>query len=342
MLRMLGLLITVCAAIATAIVTWPQFFHLERTFPFAQAVASRGLLAVVFVCVAIVALLLSFAKSIRGFAASLAIIGIIGAGANGAILAVRGFGTQALPEKTATSLRVMAWNTAGEATPADTIAETAVAMDADIVSLPETAESVGERVAVAMRDLGRPMWVLHVSFNQTDYEGPQAWETTILISPQLGDYSVIQSSEDGTSNTGSLPSAVAMPVDGDGPTIVAVHAVAPRPAQMAGWEKDLQWIADQCADGNVILAGDFNATMDHMASLGTGDGLMGQCTDAAAATGNGAVGTWPTGIPALAGVPIDHVMTSKSWKPTGSVVLRSLDDSGSDHRPLIVQLEPAG
>jgi len=28
--------------------------------------------------------------------------------------------------------------------------------------------------------------------------------------------------------------------------------------------------------------------------------------------------------------------------PTGSIVLRSLDGSGSDHRPLIVQLEPAG
>jgi endonuclease/exonuclease/phosphatase (EEP) superfamily protein YafD len=27
---------------------------------------------------------------------------------------------------------------------------------------------------------------------------------------------------------------------------------------------------------------------------------------------------------------------------TGSIVLRSLDGSGSDHRPLVVQLEPAG
>ena len=66
------------------------------------------------------------------------------------------------------------------------------------------------------------------------------------------------------------------------------------------------------------------------------------CHDAAVETGNGAVGTWTTEIPALAGAPIDHVMASTAWTPTGSLVLRSMDGSGSDHRPLIVQLEPAG
>ena len=42
MLRLLGILITVLAAIAAAVVTWPQFFRLERTFPFAQIVSLRG------------------------------------------------------------------------------------------------------------------------------------------------------------------------------------------------------------------------------------------------------------------------------------------------------------
>jgi endonuclease/exonuclease/phosphatase (EEP) superfamily protein YafD len=35
-------------------------------------------------------------------------------------------------------------------------------------------------------------------------------------------------------------------------------------------------------------------------------------------------------------------MATPQWRASGSVVLRSLDDSGSDHRPLIVQYEPAG
>ena len=63
---------------------------------------------------------------------------------------------------------------------------------------------------------------------------------------------------------------------------------------------------------------------------------------AAIATGNGATGTWSAEMPSLLGTPIDHVMTSTHWKATGSLVLRSMADSGSDHRPLIVQLEPVG
>jgi endonuclease/exonuclease/phosphatase (EEP) superfamily protein YafD len=59
------------------------------------------------------------------------------------------------------------------------------------------------------------------------------------------------------------------------------------------------------------------------------------------ATGNGGVGTWPTSTPALIGAPIDHVMATDAWVPVGSVVLTSMDGSGSDHRPLIVQLDRA-
>lgn len=342
MLRLLGLLITVLTAIAAAILTWPQFFRLERTFPIAQIVSARGSLAVVLLAVAVLALLLSLARSLRAMAASIAVIALLAAGVTAAIVGTRGLGSDGLPERTASSLRVMTWNTAGEATPAEDIATNAVAMDADVVALPETAESVGEEVAVSMRALGKPMWVHHVQLHPDVQDGPQAWATTILISPDLGEYSVISSSEDGSSNTGTLPSAVAMPVDGDGPIIVAVHAVAPRPEAMASWQSDLQWIADQCATDDVILAGDFNATLDHMARFGVDGGTMGRCVDAAASTGNGAVGTWPTDLPALAGAPIDHVMTSRGWRATGSVVLRSLDESGSDHRPLVVQLEPTG
>ena len=73
----------------------------------------------------------------------------IAAGANGAILMSRGgMGTEALPTKTETAIRVMTWNTAGPATPPATIAKIAVAMDADIVALPETTIESGEQVVV--------------------------------------------------------------------------------------------------------------------------------------------------------------------------------------------------
>ncbi|HEX5859162.1 MAG TPA: endonuclease/exonuclease/phosphatase family protein [Microbacterium sp.] len=342
MLRLFGTLATVLFAIAAAVLTWPSFFRLERTFPVAQVISFRGVLVLAFIAVVVVALMLAMWRPLRGFAFSIALVAAIAVIANVSVLVSRGLGADTLPTATATSVRVMTWNVSGDATPAEEVAKTAIAMDADIIALPEMANSVGESVAVAMREMGRPMWVHHVQYNSEIQNGPQAWETTILISPDMGDYSVIESSRDGSSNTNVMPSAVAMPVDGDGPTVVAVHAVAPRPAYMSSWRDDLQWLADQCAEANVIMAGDFNATVDHMGGLGVDGATLGRCDDAAIATGNGAVGTWTSSLPALAGAPIDHVLHSGHWRPTGSVVLRSMDRSGSDHRPLIVQLEPNG
>lgn len=340
MLRLLGVLLTVLFAIATAIVVWPQFFRLEQTFPFAQIVAVRGAVVVVFAGIAVLALLLMLAKPLRGFAASILVISLVGGIATGAIAFTRGIGTGELPEKTDGSIRVMVWNTGGEAVSAETIARVAAEQQADIVTLPETAEGVGERIAVALREQGNPMWVHNVQYNDEVQNGPQAWQTTVLISPRLGNYSVIDSSSDGSSNTGAVPSAVIMPVDGKGPTVVAVHAIAPRLDVMSRWREDLSWVADQCPSGNVILAGDFNATLDHMASLGTHGGDIGACNDAASSTGTGTAGTWPSSIPAQLGAPIDRVMASADWQATGSLIVD--DAGGSDHRALIAQLEPTG
>lgn len=337
MLRVLGVLVTILWAIAAAVLTWPQFFHLERTFPVAQAVSFRAPLVLGFGAVLLLLLLLLLIRPLRGVVACLAVIALAAGVANAAILIGRGLGSDALPAKGAHSVRVMTWNTAGSATSARTIAQTAVAMDADIVTLPETTIETGEQVAVAMRELGHRMWAYHTQYGA---HGWDASSTTVLISPRLGTYAVIASSADGSSNTSTVPSVVAMPTSGSGPIVVAAHAVAPRADYMQRWQHDLQWIANQCAASNVIMAGDFNATLDHMAGLGVDGATMGKCRDAASVTGNGAVGTWPTSIPAMLGAPIDHVMTTDAWRASGSVVLRSLDGSGSDHRPLVVQLEP--
>lgn len=339
MLRLLGILLTVLCAIGAAILTWPDFFRLERTYPLAQVISFRTLVTVAFAVLLVVALLLAAARPLRRLAVALAAVALVAVVINAGIVVSRGTGTQTLPDKTADSIRVMTWNTAGDVTSAATIAQTAVAMGADIVSLPETTIETGAEVAVAMRELGRPMWAHHTEYGS---DGWAADSTTLLISPDLGTYSVIESSSDGSSNTSTVPSAVAMPTDGDGPIVVAAHAVAPRQSFMADWRHDLQWLADQCADGNVIMAGDFNATVDHMGRLGLDGGTLGRCTDAASRTGNGSVGTWPTGLPALAGAAIDHVLATQNWTPTGSVVLASLDDAGGDHRPLVVQLERTG
>jgi endonuclease/exonuclease/phosphatase (EEP) superfamily protein YafD len=338
-LRLLGILVTVLFAIGAAILTWPSFFRVERHYPIAQIVSFRGVVVLAFAVVAVVALLLAIVRPIRAFALSVAVVAAIAAVAGGSTMVARGLGTDALPPKTDTSIRVMTWNTARSATSADAVARIAVAMDADIVTLPETTIETGEQVAVAMGPHGHAMWAHHAEYGT---DGWDARSTTLLISPKLGDYAVIESSQDGTSNTSTVPSAVAMPTSGNGPIVVAAHAVAPRLSYMQHWRDDLQWLADQCANPNVILSGDFNATLDHMGALGTDGGTLGLCHDTASETGNGSVGTWSAAMPALLGAPIDHIMASSGWKATGSIVLRSLAQSTSDHRPLIVQLERTG
>ena len=80
MLRLVGILFTVLFAIATAILVWPQFFQLELTFPIAQIVASRAAAAVGLLVVAVLAALLLLARPLRGFAATILIVSLIGAG----------------------------------------------------------------------------------------------------------------------------------------------------------------------------------------------------------------------------------------------------------------------
>jgi endonuclease/exonuclease/phosphatase family metal-dependent hydrolase len=136
-----------------------------------------------------------------------------------------------------------------------------------------------------------------------------------------------------------LPSVVLRPDDGSGPVIVGVHAVAPLEVEMDNWRSDLEWLAAACSAPDTIMAGDFNATLDHAAGLGDGpDTALGQCRDAAAQGDSGAVGTWPTSVPALLGSPIDHVMATADWAVAEVHVVDALDESGSDHRPIVARL----
>ncbi len=84
-----------------------------------------------------------------------------------------------------------------------------------------------------------------------------------------------------------------------------------------------------------LLAGDFNATLDHADFRGL---LDKGYTDAATATGNGLTATWPTSQVGGPWVAIDHVVFGAAWRPRDFEVLPSI---GSDHLPIIAVLEPA-
>lgn len=333
--RILAAVITLALAALLLVACWPQLLGLERVFAVAQLVSLRGLAALLAVLVGVLLTVLALlSRPGRRFLAGLAVLLLAFAAVSTAVLAVRGFGDGALPTKAPADLVVLGWNTLGDAPGPQAIAELALSLDADVVALPETSPDAAGAVATIMAEAGHPVQQLGVQFDQIS----KARSTMLLISQELGEYAI----DDTVGNTRTLPSVVAVPVDGSGPTIIAAHPVAPVPGEMAGWRASLDWLADRCSDpgSDVIAAGDFNSTLDHWASFGSDAGLAA-CRDAARATGNAAVGTWPTRMPPLLGTPIDHVIATDAWQVVGFRVIESVDGGGSDHRPVVAQLRPA-
>jgi endonuclease/exonuclease/phosphatase (EEP) superfamily protein YafD len=333
--RFLAAVIIVVVAACLIVAVWPQLFGLATAPVIAQIVSLRGL-AVAVALVLVVALTLAalLAESARRFAASLAVALLVFCAISVAVLSTRGFGNPAFESSTDNDITVLSWNTLGDAPGSEVIAQLALDTGAEVIALPETTNEMGLEIAALMAGAGQPMWVHTLPYDQIS----KARSTTLLISVDLGEYDVNLDER----TTATLPSLVATPQDGTGPTLIAVHAVAPIPGEMDNWRSDLQWLKDACAGENVIMAGDFNSTVDHYSGLSTVDGAaIGACADAGLASDNGAVGTWPTSLPPLLGSPIDHVMATQNWRVTGMRVIQSHDGYNSDHRPVLVQLSPA-
>ena len=337
--RVLGWAIVLGTAAVALVLVWPQAFGLQNQWVAAHVVALRGTAGAGGIGAVVLFLLLAFIRPIRRFAIAMAVVLALFAAGNFTVLAVRGFGGDQASAEASDSVTVLSWNTLGEVPDASVIAGLALDEGADVVVLPETTGPLGEDIAIAMRDGGRPMWVHTVAYDEI----AKARSTTILISPELGDYEVVSALVPGApGNTNTVPSIVADPVDGEGPRIVAVHAVAPIRWELRNWRSDLDWLAAQCSGDDVIMAGDFNATVDHFAGHGTDGGDLGRCTDAAVQGRAGGIGTWPTDLPPLFGSPIDHVLATPGWAVDGFRVLDDYDDSGSDHRPVVATLTRAG
>lgn len=323
------------AAVA-AVAVWPQFFGVQRLPIVAQLVSLRGLaIACAVVLVAALVILAFVFRRGRGVLALLAFVVAAFIVATAIILAHRGVGNTSFEPRRPGDITVLSWNTLGDEPGAREIAKLALESGADIVSLPETTSETAIEVAKLMKAGGHPMWAHTFHYDLIS----KARSTSLLTSVALGEYHV--DTDHRTTNV--LPTVVATPEDGSGPTIIAVHAVAPIPSELNRWKLDLTWLSRACSGTNVIMAGDFNSTLDHFQGLATTDGAaIGNCFDAGAETGNAAVGTWPTALPELLGAPIDHVMATREWRVTGMRVIGSEDGAGSDHRPIVVQLSPRG
>ncbi len=332
--RILAAAVLLALAAVLVIAVWPQLLGLERTPVVAQLVSLRAMAIAVAAGLVIVFTLVALASGgLRRFAASVALLLLVFCAISVAVLATRGFGGGGFQTTAPGDVVVLSWNTLGDAPGAEAIAELAQEVDADVVVLPETSAETADIAAAILTSAGHPMQSLHLSLDDIS----KARTTAVLISLELGEYR----RDDSAGTTDTLPSVLAVPVDGTGPRIVAAHPVAPVPGEMAAWSQGLQWLADRCAGQNVIVAGDLNSTLDHYTGLGADGGELGRCHDAARATGDAAVGSWPTILPPLLGAPIDHVMATSDWEVIGFRVIGSRDGDGSDHRPVVAQLRPA-
>lgn len=350
--RFLAAVLVLAVAATLFVLTWPQFFGLQRAPGVAQATALRGGAVALAVLTAVLLTVLSLLwPAARRLLATISVLLLTFAAVGVIVLTVRGAASGVAPGPTGSvvpgTVTVLTWNTQGDRVSAGDIARLAVEQKATVVVLPETSRQTAEAVAAAARAANLPLFSWTVAFDETSV----ATSTSLLISADLGSYLV----NEGIGSTSTMPSLVAVPTGGTGPVIVAAHAAAPVTLSLANWRSDLNWLAGQCQTDNVIMAGDFNATIDQFAGLGlptaarNGAGGvtapttdLGRCVDAARVSGSAAIGTWPTVVPALLGAPIDHVLATTNWKFSAFRVFQDRDAAGSDHRPVLAQLIPAG
>lgn len=305
----------------------PATVGLSTYQPIAQVIAMRGLLGLVILAAALLTLLCALLVLRRGVDRPLRLMTATGVLAavgltHLVVVASRGLdGPNALPTgKPAGAIDVLTFNTLGGAASNADVADLIETHAPDVVVLTEGSEA---RAADIIYRSGSSYWVF-VGYGTAGGSEP----TVLMISTDLGEYERIDGPNVGYGMVG------ARPVDeGSGlPMVYGVHATSPVGSRMAGWRADLELLSELCSstDG-VVMAGDFNATIDH--------GPMRETTCVDAASGSGGLGTWPTGLHWTLGARIDHVLVDEAvWTPDSAAVI---DVPGSDHRAVLARLRPA-
>ncbi|MGO3151106.1 MAG: endonuclease/exonuclease/phosphatase family protein [Galactobacter sp.] len=318
------LCLVVVGAAFVLLFSWPQAVGAQTAPVIAQVLAFRPIFTVACCVLTVCFVAVAVLRHRWGVAAVLAVVFGAVSLVNGGVLLNRGTHDDLPPGE----LTVVAWNTQGGAASPEAIARLVIETDADIVSLPETDTDAAARVVSIVARDGKSMVADTIYGEASDSSIP----TSLLVSAELGGYRL----DAAAGSTPGLPSAVWLPSDGTGPTIVAAHPMPPLAGSMGTWRAGLEWVGARCHDADVIVAGDLNATADHLSAH------LGDCEDAAIETRGAAIGTWPTSLPARLSSPIDHVLVGDSWRVLGTRVLTTFDAAGSDHRPIVATLAHRG
>jgi endonuclease/exonuclease/phosphatase (EEP) superfamily protein YafD len=311
----LSLLMVAIAAAATL----PDLLGLDRRGPFAQLVAFRPALLAGLLVVTGAAIVVAGMRR-RGWtlAGGLLAVALVGS----SLVLPRAIPELDVPEPDALArpaLTVLSFNTFEGRADVNVLADLIRSTRPDLVSLPESGRRFGDRLLPLIPDY---------RFVTSQEKGRDVQGVSALTRIDLGDVTA-------TIDRSTPFPSVELRGGGLGSTrFVAFHSVAPTPGDVPQWSHDLGTLDRWCANrdaGQVIIAGDFNATLDHSVFR---DAISG-CLDAAERTGNGLTGTWPTRLPRAVGTQIDHVLA------TGGVTVESLsvhDIPGSDHRAVLSRL----
>lgn len=115
---------------------------------------------------------------------------------------------------------------------------------------------------------------------------------------------------------------------------ISVHPMAPTtPTRTSQWASEFKSLPEAFSDDlPQVLAGDFNATLDHANLRHLIDSGY---RDAAEVTGDGLITTWPSRIELKLPVTLDHVLAEQGIS-FGQYDVEKID--GTDHRAVVVEL----
>ncbi len=346
-MRLVWGLLALVIAVAGLVTVKPELFDVTAEYalraPFAQVLAMRGWLVVGFAAAGLFFLIVAAIRRAavgRGrIAFTLSLAMFLVAGLHGGTMYSRGveqsdslstdtgFATGTLGDG---SITVLQYNTLGGSVDVDALADVIEANGVDVITMPETSTETAEDLVVTLAERGKgfQQFDTGTSGYDADYRS-----TALLVSLSLGEYTQTDLFE--PTNEPTQLGVRAVPVNGEGPTLLAVHPVAPSSARLSMWREEISKVYSMCAtEPNAIISGDFNSTADHEAALRLG----ATCNDTVAQAGSGAVGTWTVKLPALLGSPIDRVLTTAAFEGSEAAVI---DLGGSDHRGILVRLEPS-
>ena len=301
------LLAVVCAGWAAT-----RAFGLERGFPLVPLMSYTPFVVGACAVVVVVAVVLRR----RGAALLAAVAAVALAG----MVAPRALGGPTDPEGEAgPPLRVLTANMHFGSGSAEALVELVRAKRPDVLSLQELTPDLVRRLDAAGLGELMPHYMLEAQ--------PGGAGTGIYARVPLAE----RPRPAGTYN----PWATAALDAGGAPEVVisAVHPPPPLRRRLADWDADLRTLPGADVDGTVrILAGDFNATLDHAGLrrlMGTG------YEDAAATVGAGLRPTWPAGRRIPPPVTIDHVLADKRCG-VRAVSVHTIP--GTDHRAVFAEL----